>query len=259
MLFMKKKEEKQPVQRATSDTKKDREQKPAEKKAKGDKTIKEPATEPKTELKEEPLSPIKEKPLKQSEIREKLQQGWLKAFITFELAGKPRGHIEQTLRAYIINIKGDNHILSISEEYADAIEHEDGIFSAFVEMEALVQNFEALTWLAINFMPASIELLEPADVRLEGRVVTNWYNDLLAKLHEVSNAVREEHAANIHLTEAMNVLITNAILLSVKDGPKTSKEISAVTGILGEQLEPFFNHLVEKGRLVENEEKYSLP
>jgi hypothetical protein len=197
--------------------------------------------------------------LKQSEIRERLQGGWLKIFITFELAGKPREHIEETLRAYIITIKADERIISLNEEYADAIEHDDGMFSAFVEMETLVRDAETLTWIAINFMPASIELLEPAELRLGGATVTNWYNDLLSKLHEVSNVLREERNVNAHLTEALNALIKNAVLLAVKDGPKSGKEIAATTGVQEEQLEPFLTHLVEKGRLAEKGKKYSLP
>jgi len=200
-----------------------------------------------------------EQKLRQSEIRERLQGGWLKAFITFELAGKPREHIEETLRAYIVTIKTDERIVSLNEEYADAIEHDDGMFSAFVEMEALVRDAETLTWIAINFMPASIELLEPAEMHLGGATVTNWYNDLLSKLHEVSNVLREERNVNAHLTEALNALIKNAVLLAVRDGPKSGKEIAATTGVQEEQLEPFLKHLVEKGRLAEKGKKYALP
>jgi len=200
----------------------------------------------------------KPQPLKPSEIKERIAQGWLRAFITFELAGKPREHIEQTLRAFIVNIKNDPRVVSISEEYADAMEHDDGMFSAFVELEALVKDFETLTWLAINFMPASIEVLEPEDLHIESGIVTGWYNDLLAKLHEVSNVLREERAVNAHLTEAMNALIKNIIFSAVRSGAKTQKEISAIAGIPPEQLDPFFTFLVEKKRLTEKNGKYSL-
>jgi len=179
--------------------------------------------------------------------------------MTFELAGKPRAHVEGTLNAYILNIKNDGRILSLNEEYAEPIEHEDGIFSAFVEMEALVQDLETLTWLAINFMPASIEVQEPERVPLEARIVTNWYNDILSKLHELSTILREERAVNTHLTEAMNALIKNAILAGVRGGPKTAAQIQGITGIVEEQLAPFLKHLVEKGRLKEKDGAYALP
>lgn len=197
--------------------------------------------------------------LSEKEVKERLAEGWLRALITFELVGKPREHIEQTLRAYLMNIKQDSRIGPISEEYADAIATEDGLFSTFCEFEAVVKDLEVLTWLAINFMPASIEILEPERVNLEVRHITNWLNDLLAKLHEVSNVVREERAVNKHLTEGMNALIKNAILLALKNGARTEKELEGDTGVLAQQLEPFLKHLVKKEQIIERDGTYALP
>ncbi len=206
-----------------------------------------------------PTIPVARPAPKTSEIRERLRDGWLKALITFELVGKPREHIEETLKAYLANIKNDSRILGLKEEYADAMELEDGLFSAFCEFETLVEDLEALTWLAINFMPASIELLEPGRPSLESRTVTNWYNDLLSKLHETSNVLREERGVNRHLTEALNALIKNGILACVRSGEKSPKALQEWLGIPEEQLAPFLQHLVEKKRLVERNGAYALP
>lgn len=192
-------------------------------------------------------------------IREKLRAGWVRAIIVFELVGKPREHIEQTLQAYVASIKSDGRVLSLNEEFADALEHEDGMFSAFVEMEALVQDVEALTWLAINFMPASIEVVEPEQLALGARDITNWYNDLLAKLHETSNILREERGVNSHLTEALNALIKNAIIACLRGGDKNKEELEAMTGIAHAQLAPFLEHLVAKGKLLQKGTQYALP
>ena len=199
------------------------------------------------------------KALTPGEVKEKLKEGWTRCILTFELAGSPREHVEETLRAYILNIKTDGRVLCLREEFADALEHDDGVFSAFVEMEALVEDLETMTWLAVNFMPASIEVHEPEKLSVQARVITNWYNDLLSKLHELSTILREERAVNQHLTEAMNALIKNAILAGVRPGPKTAKELQAITGITAEQLEPFLKHLVEKKRLAHKGSAYALP
>lgn len=194
-----------------------------------------------------------------AEIREHLKGGWLKVLITFELVGKPKEHIEQTLKAYLLNIKGDSRVLSINEDFADAIQLEDGLFSTFCEFEGLVQDLEVLTWLAVNFMPASIELLEPSELKLEARVLNNWYNDLMAKLHETSNVVREERAVNKHLTKSLNALIQNAIILSLKEDAKEMKELEKSIGIQKKQLQPFIDHLRKKEKIIEEKGVYSLP
>ncbi len=198
------------------------------------------------------------KPLTEGEIRERQKEGWIRALITFELVGKPKEHIERTLRAYLENIKNDGRIVTITEEYADALEHEDGLFSAFCETEAIVEDLETFTWLAVNFMPASIEVIEPEQVPVLARVVTNWYNDLLSKLHETSNILREERAVNQHLTESLNALIKNSVLSALRDGPKGTPELEKLTGIRKEQLAPFIANLLEKKRMVQRGKTYAL-
>jgi len=224
-------------------------------------TGKKPASVQKAESKAPAQTPQPSEPAKKlsnSELRERMERGWLKVLITFELAGKPKEHIEGTLKAYVENVKGDQRIAALSEEFADAIEHEDGIWSAFCEMEALVMNLETLTWIAINFMPAAIEVLEPERPELESRDVTAWLNDLLAKLHETSALVRQERSVRDGMTTSLNALIKNAILACLKSGAKTGAELESLLGISFAQLEPFLQHFIEKEKVVKDGETYTL-
>jgi len=196
--------------------------------------------------------------LSEKECKELQAQGWIRVLITFEIVGKPREHVEQTLKAYLINIKQDERIKSINEEYAEPLEQDEGLFSAFCEFEAMVQDLEVLTWLSINFMPASIEVLEPEKLTIEARELNNWYNDLISKLHEVSTSLREQTAVAQHLTEGMNALIKNAILAALRSGPKRDEELERILGIPKAQLAPFAQHLVKKGEIITEDGAYRL-
>ncbi|MBR9693264.1 hypothetical protein GOV07_05055 [Candidatus Woesearchaeota archaeon] len=218
--------------------------------------------------KEEPKGEVvldkEEKPkpkegLTEAQIKEQLSEGWLRVLITFELVGKPREHIEATIKSYLANIKQDKRIKAIKEEFAEAIEMDDGLFSTFCEFETMVENMEVLTWLAVNFMPASIEILSPDKLTLDSRVIVNWVNDLLAKLHEVSNVLREERAVNAHVTKGMNALIKNSILAALKTGELTPADLEKIVGIQAAQLVPFLENLLEKGTIIQKNKKYSLP
>jgi len=188
--------------------------------------------------------------MKDSEIKAKLQKGWIRTIITFEVVGRPAEHVTDALAKYMANIKRDERIIIIQEETESPIEHEDGMFSTFCEADMLVQNLEVFTWLCINFSPASIEILEPTKLEIDGREITNWLNDLLAKVHEVGMNHRAAIAVKDHLTIAMNQLIKNALLLSLRQGPRTEKQLETDTGIQHEQLKPFLDHLVEKKQVV---------
>jgi hypothetical protein len=196
--------------------------------------------------------------MKESEIRAKLKQGWIRAIVTFEIAGKPQKHIEDALQKYIENIRKDTRIVVLQEGREEAIKHEDGIFSAFSECEMLVQDMETFTWLCVNFSPASIEVLEPDEIAVEARNITNWLNDLLAKIHDVAQDYRNQKGAKDHLVIAMNQLIMNAILLGLRSGKRTQAQLAKDVGIGGEQLAPFLSKLIEKGTIAQVDKAYAL-
>jgi hypothetical protein len=197
--------------------------------------------------------------MKESQVREYLTKGWIRAIVTFEIVGKPKEHIDQALTGYLDNIKQDHRIVFLKEDREEAMAHDDGMFSSFCETEMLIQNLETFTWLCINFSPASIEIIEPDEIVVQSREVTNWLNDLLSKVHEIGTNYRSHKAANEHLSIAMNQLIQNIILLTLRTGTKTLKDLERETGILEEQLEPFLTHLTAKGELEDLKGAYALP
>ncbi|MDD9953509.1 MAG: hypothetical protein OXR66_04170 [Candidatus Woesearchaeota archaeon] len=196
--------------------------------------------------------------MKESEIRAKIGDGWLRVIMTLEVAGKPKEHIEETLDKYIENIDKDERIEVLIDDREPAEEHEDGMFTAFSELEMIVDNMETLTWLCVNFSPASIEVIDPETFQIEGREITNWLNDLLAKIHEISKDYREKLSGNEYLTRAMNQLIQNSVILSLKTGNKTEEELVKETGLIPDTLKPFLKHLVEKKHITKKGKEYSL-
>lgn len=195
--------------------------------------------------------------MKESQVREHISKGWIRAIVTFEIVGKPAKHVEESLTGYIDNIKKDDRIIVLRDEREHSQKVDNGLYSAISEIEAIFKNLETLTWLAINFSPASIEIIAPDDFDIPSRDITNWLNDLLANLHEVSGTMRAHKNSADHLTVAINQLIQNAVLLATRQGPKNAQEIGDAIGVGHEQLAPFLQRLREKGRLTENNGLYS--
>ena len=198
-----------------------------------------------------------EKKRQAEELYEKLERGAIRTIITLEVVGKPKEHVERSLKEYVENLKKDSRIMFLKEDFGEAIE-EDKLWSAFCELEVVVNELSTLVWVCINFSPASIEIIEPGEKRLSAAEITAWINDLLSKLHEVSAVHREVLQKNNSLNESLNALIKNAIVTSVEVGPLSAEEISKRVGISHKQLEPFFTHLLETKRLKQEGDKYTL-
>lgn len=196
--------------------------------------------------------------LSKNDVAEKLEAGALRVIVTFEVIGKPKEHVEKALKGYMDNVKKDARITILNEDYADAIEQEDGVFSTFCEAEMLVSELGVLVWLAVNFSPASMEIQEPAEKRVTAAQLNAWLNDLISRLHEVSINYRDVNAKNKKLNESLNALIKNTILTALETGNHDGKELQKKVGIHKDQLQPFLDHLVEKKRIKRAGDTYSL-
>jgi hypothetical protein len=196
--------------------------------------------------------------MEEKDIRESLKKGWVRAIVTFEVAGKPASHVEKALKNYLDLLQKDERIEFLELDQEEAIEHEDGMFSAFAEIDMIVKNLETFNWICVNFSPASIEIMEPAEKRVTASEVTHWMNDLLAKIHEIGMNYRNERHANEHLTTAMNQLIRNSVLICIRGKTQTKDEISKETGIHTLQLDEILSNMEKRQLIKEIDGKYTV-
>ncbi len=195
------------------------------------------------------------KKLDKKEIKAHVDKGYIQAIVLFEMVGSPKEHIEQAMKLFMDNIRSDKDIITLKEDFEDTIETEGKMFSTAAEAEYLILGIEKLTWLAFNFMPASIDIKAPKELTFKEKDFTNWLNDLLAKLHEVNTvhtAMKSEHQA---MVQNINALLRNNILLALH-GEMTANEISKKVGIGSKQLLPFLEAMVKEGKLDHKGKKF---
>ena len=195
--------------------------------------------------------------LTRKEIKEKIEDGWVHVNIIFEMVGSPKEHIEKSMDAFLANIAGDDQITMLSEDREETIEVEDskGLFSAAAEVEYLVYGIDKLTYIAFNFMPASIEIKAPKEMTFRDKDLTGWFGDMLAKLHEVNSVHAAVKGENKQLILTTNTLIRNNILLAL-EGEMTAKEIAGKVGMKEEHLLPFLEAMVKELRLEHKGKKF---
>jgi hypothetical protein len=191
------------------------------------------------------------------ELQRKIKSGAVLALVSFEVVGNPKEHVEKTMKEFMDNIKKDSQMKVISEDYGEAEEVNDsnGLWSTFCDTEMLFDNLDKINWLCVNFMPSSIDIIAPEELRFKDKELTNWFNDILAKLHEVSIGYRQNSLKEELLTKNMNFLIQNAILLAAEHH-HDKKEIGKRVGIDAAQLEPFFEALIKSHKLERKGEDY---
>ena len=126
-----------------------------------------------------------------------------------EVAGKPASHIEETVKKMISILKENKKISVLKEEIAPVSKVElpgahnpkkkVEIFSSFADLILEFPTVDELMQFLFVFMPSSIEILEPENLKIKQKDFENSLNDLLAKLHEHSRIIMEYHALRKHL------------------------------------------------------------
>ncbi len=175
-----------------------------------------------------------------------------------EVLGKPKEHVEKTIRDYVKKIREDTDFVILSEHFSDASEQENGYSSVFVEIEILSKGLTPLVGFCFTYMPSSIEIEKPEEMVLPTHMVNALFNDLQARLHKVDMVVKQEASASNFLRRNLRHAIRNLVSITVAVQPSSLENLAKVTGVEKEHLKPILDELVTQGKLKHDGENYSL-
>ncbi len=130
------------------------------------------------------------------------------ARVIIEILGAPKEHVENTMKMVVEELEKREEVKILKKEFAEAETVKDeklkNFWSSFVEVDLESEDIESLIGICFDFLPSSIEIIEPSDFRLNSRQVDDVLNDLLEKLHKFSMAVRNMHAENVLLKKKLD-------------------------------------------------------
>lgn len=194
------------------------------------------------------------------DIKEKLEKGYLQVRVLSEVVGRPKEHVNSTTKAYIERLKQDNDIEIISHDVGEPnpVEKMDGFFGAIIEMELLFPNLSLLTGFCFDYMPSSVEVIEPQNIMFKDRELSSFFNELQNKLHSMDMIIKQSKVENQHLVKNTQQLLENVVTLMLMNDTYSSKEMAGAVGLPEDQMEGFLNKLLKKGKVKEEEGKYSL-
>ncbi len=195
--------------------------------------------------------------MEKKEIREKLSEGYIQFTAIIEILGKPKEHVEKTLNDYISKIKESEKLIFIREESSDPKEVEDSMFSIFSEIELMAKGTDAVINFCFDYMPSSIEVIEPNILKYSSSAFTDFLNDLQTRLHNLDMLVKTTRSKNKALNRNTENLLKNSIKLAINSGHDNIESISKVLGISKNNLNAIVDALVQSGALKKDGEKLS--
>lgn len=174
-----------------------------------------------------------------------------------EVLGKPKEHVENSLKEYIEHIKEDSELVILNEDYS-GIKEQGKLWSKFVELELVIKGTAKLISFCFEYMPSSMEVVKPEHLIMTNPELSNFLNDLQARLHSVDMAVKNLKAENDFLKHNMNAVLHNAIMICLKVSKLSLEQLSHITGVDKKELEIFVDKMIKENKIRKENDMYSL-
>lgn len=177
-----------------------------------------------------------------------------------EVLGAPQEYVEKSIRLFVDNIKNSEAYDIVEEDIQPAQPaEEEKMFVTFAELEIKTESINDISNFCFDFMPSSIEIIDPDKLVYHAPELSNFFNDLQAKLHDLDMHAKQLKIQNSNLKTNSVKLLRNLILLTLKyQGTQTLEQLGERIGIPAEQLKPIVSKIVQQGKIVETEQGYSL-
>ncbi len=177
-----------------------------------------------------------------------------------EVLGRPKEHVEKTIKEYLDKLKQDKNYQIISQEIAESKKQEkEEMWVIFAELEVRTASVDNIIGFCFEYMPSMVELIEPSKLTLKDVTISNFLNDLQARLHQVGIMAKQLKSENDFLKKNLAVLVKNYVTVLLNGGKKmTSEQLSKLTGLSKDKLEDFLDQLIDKGEIDLKEDLYSL-
>ena len=117
----------------------------------------------------------------------------VRAVMIVEMAGRPAGHLKDSLARHVgVLDKVDDidvHSIKISEPRAlpqseeQQVAGHEMMFTCFAEADFECDSFARLSETMFDFMPSSVEVIEPAKVVMTMKEATDLLNNISGRMH----------------------------------------------------------------------------
>ncbi len=194
------------------------------------------------------------------DIRDKVQEGYIHCSAILEMVGKPEKHVRDTLNKYLDKIEQSKTLILLEKELSEPKQLKDSeMFSMFAEVELLVKGTSNVIWFCFDYMPSSIEIIEPDQLNYSATDFTDFVNDLQSRLHDLDMTVKTVKATNDKLNKNTENLLKNGIKLAITNGHDTVDKVSKVMGVPKENMERIINTLVTAKVIKKEGENLKIP
>jgi len=132
--------------------------------------------------------------ISEAEANEKVENGWLKTWMIFEVLAVREDLTKESLESLINKLDSDRRVKVYKKQFGDVLRVEKPLenvkegFTQTCEVELIAKNLDDLVQIVIEYGPSSVEMLEPSKFNLDAGQAQTILNDISHMMHQFAAA-----------------------------------------------------------------------
>lgn len=116
----------------------------------------------------------------------------INAIMIIEVAGRPPEYLVDSMKAHVDKLNQIKGVSLVSSKFSEArlLEEEKDLYTCFAEVEVQTETFGKIIELIFDFMPSSIEIVNPSEIEFDCQGATMLMNDLSGRLHRYDDVAK---------------------------------------------------------------------
>jgi ketopantoate reductase len=190
-------------------------------------------------------------------IKEEVEEGKILVRTIIEIVGKPKEHVDKSLKVVVEKIK-EQKGLEVVDEKAFSAEPHEKLFSAFVELGILFKNIDSLIGFCFDYMPSSIEIMDPEKIHFNSNEFAAVLNDMVGRLQQINVNATQTNIEKKSLKKNMLNMIRNTVMILLNFKNMNLEQLSKSSGVEEKSIKPLLDSMVEEKVIKLDEGVYSL-
>ncbi len=188
----------------------------------------------------------------EQEVAKLLAEGYLRVNLVVELAGRPKEHAEQTFKI-VVNRFTEEDGVHVVEGKVHPAKEQDNYFITFAEFDALIKDYRTLVRIIFDYLPSSVEIVEPSTVKMKLVDFNNFVNDMVGGLHRIDLKLKENNVLKAKLEKNSTQLLRNFVEELLRAGPMSTERLADRVGISAENMVKFLEAFEKQKVFAQND------
>jgi hypothetical protein len=129
-------------------------------------------------------------------VNARMKDGWIRAWVAIEVLAVTEEAAEGSLKKHVGEMEKEQDCIIYKKDFKASEKAENPFrkgspaYSKVVEIELIARRFEDLVYLILNYAPSSVEILEPATIKVEMGEAQGILNSLAELVHNFVSATK---------------------------------------------------------------------